>query len=255
MDQPLVQVGKAAARRPFMSVTYLLGITLALFARGCSPEPAAALALAKAQSLAAQIETRELPALRAAAAAAADEEWQARGWFSCDAGCLVKRARADAARQKLSEAERQKETIVSEAKREVGLWSTFGVEEIRAEFWAAWAEGTAAAQRMTLMDAFSMALMGAGGRKEETLLSVAVQLILRFVVNLTLGLVIAVGMFLISVLGVIYSYGPSFISALAFYSLLFASAASVLASFFGGVVATLVLGVAAIPKRRRLRVD
>lgn len=250
MDQRLVR--QVIVRRPFISVSYLLGLTVALFARGFSPDAAAVHAFGRSQAAASEVDAF-IPVLRAEAAAAANEEWWASGWFSCDDDCQRTRKRAEFARAKLAKAEAVRDQYLSEGREAVGLWSTFGVDEVRQEFWAAWAEGTAAAQRLTMMDAFSMALMG--GTRDETMVSVIVQVVIRFVINLTLGLVIAIGMFLLSVLGLIYSYGPSFISGAAFYVLLVAAVASVVASFFGGVVAVLALGAAALPKQRRLHAD
>lgn len=235
-----------------MSVTYLLGLTVALFARGFTPDAAAVHALGRSQAAASAVDAA-IPALRAEVAAAAVEEYRASGWFSCDDHCQMLRARAEALRTKLAGAEAVRNKHLSAGREAVGLWSSFGVEEIRTEFWTAWAEGTAAAQRLTMMDAFSMALMG--GSREETIVSVVIQLVFRFIVNLTLGIVIALGMFLISVVGVIYSYGPNIISGIAFYLLLASAVASVVASFFGGVVAAVALGVAALPKQRRLHSD
>jgi hypothetical protein len=244
----LAVAGKAIAKRPIISAVYLTGLILALFASGFLPDEISTETFLAAKASADLIDSRELPRLRAEAYRAEEIAWNARGWFSCDASCREKKIIAELANTRVIESESRKTDLLSKGKHAVGIWSTFGVAEIRREFWEAWKEGTESAQRMTMFDAFQSVLIG--GHSEDTILTVAVRLILKFAINLTLGLLISTFMFLLSVMSVIYSYGPNVISGTAFYLLLFSAVVSVVASFFGGLGAALVVGASAIPKRR-----
>ena len=170
---------------------------------------------------------------RLALAQAEDAAYRAKGWFSCDATCERLQRQASRLQDEVTALELRQAQTVKEAKQQVGLWSNVGgVGEMRSMFWEAWDRGTATAQRMTAYDAISIALFG-GGRKEETLLSVLFQIFLRFLINLTVGLIATTGIFLIQAVSVVNSYGPDLVSGLAFYALVVCATVASLGTFLG----------------------
>eukprot|EP00913_Durusdinium_trenchii_P002245 g2074.t1 len=89
---------------------------------------------------------------------AEDHYYNSKGWFwNCDERCKraydkYSMARADAER--------------------VGIWSVYGIREVRERFWAAWQSGKDLAMRYTMFDAVFLMI----GGKEETLVSVLLKL-------------------------------------------------------------------------------
>ncbi|CAE7200038.1 CFDP1 [Symbiodinium natans] len=112
--------------------------------------------------------------------------------------------------------------IMRDARREVGIWSVFGIQEVRDRFWAAWQSGKDLAMRYTMFDAVFMMI----GGKEETLVSVLVKLAVQYAANLTLGLVSAFFFFLYHVYQLLVNYGEDAASGLAFFLLVLVASAS-----------------------------
>ena len=58
----------------------------------------------------------------------------------------------NAAEGRLREALRERDALQSEAKSNVGLWSSHGIDEVRERFWRAYQDGKDFAKRMTFWD-------------------------------------------------------------------------------------------------------
>jgi ABC-type multidrug transport system fused ATPase/permease subunit len=260
---PLVlrSVREFTTRRPLITAGYVIGILAAVFFRGFSVEADAVAnyerALRKANQVPVYNQQLEL-------AKAEEAAYRARGWFSCDATCQRLERQAQRIREELAEMETRREQGLKEAKREIGLWSRIGgVGEMRELFWNAWDRGTATAQRMTAYDAISIALFG-GSKRDETLLSVLFQIFLRFLINLTIGLIATTGIFLVQAVSVVNSYGPDLVSGIIFYGLVVCASLASLATFLGLFYTGVGLGVHQMAKsienqerrrRGRLHID
>jgi hypothetical protein len=252
-------VQRFVTRNPLISASYLIGITVALLGRGFSVDSAA---LNHYQSGLREAASMGSERLRTELMQTEQLHYNAKGWFfACDESCQKLGRRVEKLRQQVEQSDLKRDQTIKSAKAAVGIWSVFGVDEIRGLFWRAWDQGTAMAQRMTMYDSVGYAFGSMfGSRKEENLISVLVQLFLRFVVNLTVGLVTSVFIFLLSAIQVINSYGPDIFSAIAFYFLLVCAAASTLVSFLGLVYAGTVVGIATVAKqqaeaKRRIHYD
>merc|ERR1719388_158171 len=89
------------------------------------------------------------------------------------------------ARENVDRIKQKHDKFLTDARKEVGIWSTFGIKDVRASFWSAWESGKAMAARWTMMDALFMALPG---RREESMVEVILKLVMQYIVNLTMGL-------------------------------------------------------------------
>lgn len=241
----LRNVKSFTARRPLITAGYVIGILAAVFFRGFSVDDQTVASFERSMRRANQI---PVYSKRLELANAEEAAYRARGWFSCDSTCERLERKAQKARDELEQMELKREQTLKEAKREIGLWSSIGgVGEMREMFWNAWERGTATAQRMTAYDAISIAIFG-GNRREETLLSVLFQIFLRFLINLTVGLIATTGIFLIQAVSVVNSYGPDLISGVIFYGLVVCSALASLATFLGLFYTGVGLGVQQMAK-------
>ena len=85
---------------------------------------------------------------------------------------------------RLREALRDRDALQSEAKAAVGLWSPYGVDEVRERFWAAYESGKDFAKRMTWWDV----VFGIGGRnRDEELLGTLLRWLGQIMMNFTVG--------------------------------------------------------------------
>ncbi|CAN0449347.1 unnamed protein product, partial [Laminaria digitata] len=102
------------------------------------------------------------------------------------------------------------------------------------------------AKRATMWDAL---FVGVGTlRRDEGIASVIAKIAFRFVVNLTMGLFMAVIQFLFSVWQIIWSYNPDPLSTMAFFAMASLGAVSLLATWLLGMAAVGVGGVYAVAK-------
>ena len=82
----------------------------------------------------------------------------------------------------------ERNALESEAKAAVGLWSQYGVDEVRERFWKAYESGKDFAKRMTWWDV----MFGVGGRnRDEELLGTLLRWLGQIMMNFTVGLVSA----------------------------------------------------------------
>jgi len=165
-----------------------------------------------------------------------EQYYSQRGWFgACDDNCTKAHDRVQMAGQEVARNVRRRDQALSEARQEVSIWSSFGVQDVRKSFWAAWQSGKEFASRMTMYDAMFLA-MG----KDETFVTLVLKLVFQYVINLTLGLIGAFFYFLYNVYTLVVSYGSSVLSGLAFFLLAAVSGLSLVSAYLGamyGVVA------------------
>merc|ERR1711870_50828 len=72
---------------------------------------------------------------------AEDKYYNAKGWFSCDDKCKKAEDKMKMARADLNRVQQKRDKIMTDAGREVGIWSVFGVRDVRNSFWSAWKSG------------------------------------------------------------------------------------------------------------------
>jgi len=142
----------------------------------------------------------------------------------------------------------ERNALISEAKGEVGIWSTYGVEEVRDRFWKAYESGKDFAKRMTWWDVvFGMG----GGRRDEELWATLLRWLGQIMMNFTVGLISALISFGFALLGMIWEYKTSFLSGAIFFLVAMSAASAMVAAFIGGMYATAAGGVYMIAKQAR----
>jgi hypothetical protein len=226
----LQSVPKISRRHPYKVSLYLLGMMLFLVFRGIEPSTEAVL---KYQKLLKKAETSHYYEgnTRRDMEIARSEYYQSKGWFSCDSICTKKYEKYIELENKLNRMSSDKQSFLREAKQQLGVYSSYAVDEVKQLVYKAYEMGTASAQRMTMFDAVEFAIFG--NKKDETLISVLLRLFMQFLVNWTVGLCFAFFAFLGGLYDITVSYGPNFFSGLAFFLLCSLAVGCALMSFLG----------------------
>lgn len=153
---------------------------------------------------------------------------------------------------KLDQADAVRESKMRQAKAYVGLWSDYGMTEVRSRFWDAFEKGKIFAQQQT----FYHMIMRVLASRDEELLSTVLNWIFVALMNFTTGLLGALFYFFFSLVSMVWSYQPDPLSALAFCVLGFVGGASVIASYLFalyGMVASSVYVVGKVVVRDALQ--
>ncbi|CAE7941693.1 CFDP1, partial [Symbiodinium sp. KB8] len=155
-------------------------------------------------------------------------------------------ARAAARKVQMAQAEvarvqKHRDRVLSEGRQEVGIWSSFGVQDVRRSFWNAWQSGKDFAAQCTFYN-----VLFAVGARDESLYIMIFRLVMQYVVNLTLGLIGAFCYFLYNMYLLIVSYGSSVLSGVAFFLLATVAGLSMLTTYLGGMYAVVAGGGAMI---------
>lgn len=137
-----------------------------------------------------------------------------------------------------------REQQMKDAKAYVGLWSDFGMAEVRQRFWDAYDKGKVFAQQQT----FYHTIMRVLSSRDEDVVSLLVNWIFVALTNFTTGLLGSLFYFFFSLVSMVYSYQPDPFSALAFIVLGFVGAASVIASYLVGIYGMVASGAYVISK-------
>ncbi|CAK9112317.1 unnamed protein product [Durusdinium trenchii] len=163
------------------------------------------------------------------------------GLFSCDDACQKAYDKVQMARAEVRRVQDHRDRVLSEGRHEVGIWSSYGVQDVRNSFWKAWQSGKDFASRLT----FYNVLFSVGAR-DESLYIMIFRVIMQYVVNLTMGLIGAFGFFLYNMYYLILSYGASFFSGLAFFLLATVAGLSLLSTYLCSLYAVVAGGGAMI---------
>lgn len=225
-----------ATNRPILVSFWVFGLLLAAFAGGAPVDEASAEAYSAMLQRAEVVDSRELGRSTEELYKLEEQYYSARGWFgACDANCSTAFDKVRMAEAEVARTTKRRDEALSEARREVSIWSSYGVQDVRKSFWAAWKSGQDFASRMTMYDALFLA----AGR-DETAVSLILKLVFQYVINLSLGLIGAFFYFLSNVYSLVVSYGASVLSGLAFFLLAAVAGCSLVAAYLGtmyGVVA------------------
>lgn len=225
---------KAADRHRTISLAWVLGLLLAIFASGLTPSEDQVAAYER------RLDTIDYDSL-----AKAEEDlaymqqryYNSKGWFfQCDANCQANKMMLHDAQQRWREATDAHNRAMKEAKSKVGVFSVYGVDEARNLFWKKVAGGSAYAKRATMYDVFFEGIrsLGSSDRDGSSRLLAVVFHMLR---NITVGAIGALVTFLWSVWSVIVSYGTSVPETAAFYTMAALAATATVATFFLGLAA------------------
>jgi hypothetical protein len=172
--------------------------------------------------------------------------YKASGWFSCDAACQAAKARLNTAVQRLKPLEEKRYEIIKAAKHEVGVWSKYGVDETREKFWETFQDGKDFAKRMTFWD-----MMFSIGRRDESGGAYIAKMVMRVLMNYTMGMAYTLISFMFQLFGIVRSYTPNFASGVVFYLIAIFSAISIIGAFLFLLYATCIGGFYMLAKNAR----
>ncbi|EOD32910.1 hypothetical protein EMIHUDRAFT_230311 [Emiliania huxleyi CCMP1516] len=134
---------------------------------------------------------------------------------------------------------REREALVSEAKASVGIWSRYGVQEVRETFWGDYEWGKDLAKRMSFWDV----VFGVGRGRDEELAVVLLRWVGQILMNFTVGFVSALVAFLFSLVKVLWAYKTGLLSGALFFFIAATGASAMVALVVGGMYTTAVGGV------------
>ncbi|RLN49931.1 hypothetical protein BBJ29_001681 [Phytophthora kernoviae] len=151
---------------------------------------------------------------------------------------------ADKWAAEVARTEQEREDKMKKARSYVGLWSDFGLADVRARFWGAFEKGKMFAQQQT----FYHMIMRVLSARDEDVLSMVLNWVFVAVMNFTTGLLGALFYFFFSLVNMVFSYQPDPLSATAFVVLGFIGAASVVASYLFALYGMVASGVYVVGK-------
>jgi hypothetical protein len=167
---------------------------------------------------------------------------------------LAKRPAVYAAEERVRTLQRERDAILRDAKSALGLWSEAGLEESRELLWTNFHSGKVFAQRQTLFDSIFTLL----DSREKDWFFVLIQILFTALVNYTIGTVISVITFVISLPSLLSSFAPSLPSALAFFSVSVLAACSLVVTYLAllyGAGAAVVATTAHFVVAQRQRIE
>mmetsp|Transcript_47218 Transcript_47218/g.86686 ORF Transcript_47218/g.86686 Transcript_47218/m.86686 type:complete len:297 (-) Transcript_47218:79-969(-) len=226
-------------RRPITVSLWIFGLLLAAFANGFTVSDGAMANYNDVMRDVADVEMKQVHKVRVKMQEREREYRNAKGWFwTCDAKCKQAYDRYQIATEEHSLALQKRDALLKEARQEVGIWSTIGVADVRKSFWSAWQSGKDTAARLTMYD-FVFAAMRSN---EESLASFVLQMVLKYVGNLTIGLISAMFYFIYATYSLVVAYGSTAASGFAFFLLVVVASLSVVGTYLLAIYGTVAGG-------------
>jgi hypothetical protein len=170
-----------------------------------------------------------------------------RGWFwSCDGTCQRLKTRMQNVETQLTAIRQEGQARMSDAKAVVGLWSEVGVGEVKDSFWQYFVAGKAFAKRQSMWDAFFIGIRQMTRGRDESWVEFGLKVLMQVLLNFSLGLIMALVVFIIGLWTVVTSYQPNPIVAVLFFGAAAVAACSFVATYLlavYGAAAASVYGV------------
>jgi len=231
----LIDIGKQfVVSHPKISFSYLLGVLLCLLGTGFAPSEQAIEMMDRKHH---EVETQLGHMLREAQErvnVAESSYYNSKGWFfTCDAYCQKKRQSYERSVSHLKDLQQQYNNGVAEANANVGIFSTYGVQQARSLFWRMFGHGKTFAKRQTMWDTLFVGI-GAMGR-DEGLAEFLLRMLVNMLFNFTVGLFGALVAFTFNLWSVIQSFGADLFTGAAFFALAVIAAVSFSVSWLVGL--------------------
>lgn len=169
-----------------------------------------------------------------------------KGWFTCDGVCQRNKKRMEDAKYRLDQIRREGEARMSDAKHVAGIFSEVGVGEVQDSFWSSFADGKQFAKRQSMWDAFFIGFRSM--RRDENFLEYALNVLMQVLVNFSMGLALALVMFVIGLWSIVRSYQPNPIVAVIFFVAASCAAFSFVATYLIAIYGAAAGGVYGILK-------
>lgn len=217
-------------RHKMLTGMYLFGLFLVLFAGGLSVSSEQERSYYQIMN---EIDLKKLQRAEERVMVRRDQYRRSKGWFSCDAQCEINYQEFLDAENDLQKIEAKNYETMKRAKQQVGLFSEYGVEEVRNLFWEQFAGGKDFAKRSSWWDLIFMSIGSIG--RDESLVEFAIRFFINALMNITVGMTGALVGFYYYVWGVIASYGAGTIMAFVMFVLACTAATSFMVSFIIGI--------------------
>jgi hypothetical protein len=121
----------------------------------------------------------------------------------------------------------ERHELVRQAKASVGIWSPYGIEETREQFWQTFQEGKDMGKRMTFYDMFFSMF----NSRNEDGAAFVMRWVIRILMNYTIGMFVAVIRFLFQLGSIVWSYSPNPASGFLFFFVAAFAACSLIGAF------------------------
>eukprot|EP01083_Nonionella_stella_P052602 139523_1 len=217
-------------RHYMMTFLWAVGLLIVSLARGHAVDAPTQKEFDHAMDEADRIEQTHLNDAYLNQQAQYDRYYRSKGWFSCDSYCQTNYQRYLDAKQQLADAKKLHDAALSEARSIVGIFSDYAVKDARNVFWGCWKWGKDFAKRISWYDAFFIAL---DSRNESFGVYVA-RMVIRVLINFTLGFISALVAFVWQLWWFVRSYRAG-IAGIAFFILGSIAAFSLVASAIGAM--------------------
>jgi ABC-type multidrug transport system fused ATPase/permease subunit len=237
-------VPRFAKKHKVISGSYIIGIlTLLLIGSGTK------LSLDQRREYNSIMQTIDLQAEFDATQAfwTADNAYRAsKGWFTCDGLCQRNKQRMEQAKYRLDQIRKEGEARMSDAKSVAGLVSEVGVGEVQDSFWTYFTSGKQFAKRQSMWDAFFIGFRSM--RRDEKFLEYALNVLMQVLVNFSMGLVMALIMFVIGLWSIVRSYQSNPLVAVVFFVCAACAAFSFVATYLLAIYGAAAGGVYGVLK-------
>lgn len=232
----LIEVGiKVVKANPKITTGYVVGVLVCVFATGFAPSQEAEANMDRAHNYVRDKIEPEMREKDAILRRAEHEYYNSKGWFSCDRRCQTHKAGYERALADFNVIKAQRDHAVASANAHVGIFSVYGVAEVRQLFWRMFQGGKDFAKRQTMWDAL---FVGIGSMaRDESIVEYGMRLMLNMLFNFTIGLFGALVGFLWNLYGVVQSFGASLLTGGAFFALAALGGIAFVASWLVGLYA------------------
>jgi hypothetical protein len=138
-----------------------------------------------------------------------------KGWFSCDGLCQRNKRRMEDAQHRLNLVRQEGQARMSDAKSVAGLFSEVGVGEVQDSFWSYFTSGKQFAKRQSMWDAMFIGMRSMS--RDENMVEYGMRMLMQVLLNFSLGLMVALIMFVIGLWSIVRSYQPNPLVAVLFF--------------------------------------
>lgn len=141
--------------------------------------------------------------------------YQSKGWLSCDAHCQHYKSIMDRRKNEWDEIKAEGNARMSDAKSVAGLFSEVGVNEVKDSFWDYFHSGKQFAKRQSWWDAMFMGMRSMS--RDESFVEYGLKMLMQVLINFSMGLIMALFVFIFGLWGIISTYQANPLTALLFF--------------------------------------
>lgn len=141
--------------------------------------------------------------------------YHSKGWISCDSTCQHYKKIWERRKYEWDEIKAEGNARMSDAKSVAGIFSEVGVGEVTDSFWEYFASGKRFAKRQSMWDAMFMGMRSMG--RDESMVEYLLKMLMQVLINFSMGLIMALIIFIFGLWNIIRSYQPNPLTGLFFF--------------------------------------